>query len=174
MANFQANVPLINSPFVDKNGNITEAWFIFLVQLFRRTGGTGGGDGNLTLADVLSLEAIQAPISVIGADSLIGEAIFGAVEPKDSLPEMVFAPVSGASVSGGSIADQMFSSGVDFTPGTTAALSLSATFANAAQLWVFFDGIFQGDDQYSLSGVTLTFTSAIPIGVSKVYVKGLR
>jgi hypothetical protein len=72
------------------------------------------------------------------------------------------------------IADQIFSSGPDFTPGTTTNLALNSSFANAARLWVFFDGAFQGDDKYSLNGTTLTFTSVIPVGVSKVYVKGLR
>ncbi|MFC4275565.1 hypothetical protein [Achromobacter aloeverae] len=75
--------------------------------------------------------------------------------------------------SGADIADQTFVAGTDFTPGSTTSLTLSQSFGAKQRLWVFFDGVFQGDDQYSLSGTSLTFTSAIPVGVSSVYVKGL-
>lgn len=61
MANLQTNVPLADVPFVDRNGNITETWFIFLVQLFRRTGGQGGDTGSITLQDVLALEMVLSP-----------------------------------------------------------------------------------------------------------------
>lgn len=55
MANLQSGIPLVNVPFVGKNGMITEAWLLFLVQLFRRTGG-GTGIQSLTVGDVLSYE----------------------------------------------------------------------------------------------------------------------
>lgn len=65
-----------------------------------------------------------------------------------------------------------FANGVDFTAGTTTALTLSQAYGSASDLWVAFDGAEQGADSYSLSGTTLTFTAAIPVGTSKVYVKG--
>lgn len=65
-----------------------------------------------------------------------------------------------------------FASGVDFTGGTTTTLTLSQAYGSQANLIVAFDGAYQGADQFSLSGKTLTFTSAIPSGTSKVYVKG--
>lgn len=168
------DIPLVSVPFVDpKTGLINEAWFIFLVQLFRRTGGTAAGS-NITLADVLSVEETFAPMAqVIGPNALSGETVFGMPGPADALGEMIFAPSVAAS-SSGNVADQTFSSGPDFTPGTTITLTLSNSFANAQQLWVFFDANYQGDDQYSLTGTTLTFTSAIPVGINKVYVKGLK
>lgn len=172
-ANLQTNVPLINVPFVDKNGNVTEAWFLFLVQLFRRTGGTSGGGGTLTLADVLALEETFGVSMTDTGSPLTAEASFAQPQPDPGLGDMIFAP-SPVTGSAGSVIDQTFSSGSGFTPGTTTVLTLSSSFANAAQLWIFFDGTYQGDDQYSLSGTTLTFTSAIPVGTSKVYVKGLR
>jgi hypothetical protein len=174
----QTDVPLVNVPFVDpKTGNVTEAWFLFLIQLWRRTGGSSGTTPtSLTVADVLGLEETFSPAQpVIGPDALVGETIFGSVGPKDaSLLEMIFAPIGASSAGGGSVADQTFVSGTDFTPGVTTSLTLGNSFANGAQLWVFFDGAFQGDDQYSLSGTTLTFASMIPVGVNNVYVKGLR
>lgn len=169
MTNLQANVPLINVPFVDKNGNVTEAWFIFLIQLWRRTGANMPAPSNLTIADVLALEQTVAPMQpVIGPDALAGETTFGSPGPKDlDLADIVYPTIRS------DILDQTFSSGTDFTPGTTTMLTLSASFESAARLWVFFDAAFQGDDQYSLNGTALTFTSAIPVGVNKVYVKGL-
>jgi len=167
MANLQANVPLVSTPFVDSNGNVTEAWFLFLIQLWRRTGGSGGDTGSITLADVFSVEETFAPFPPIVSDSFT-ETTLARQEAEQQLLDMIFAPVPTQMV------NESFTSGPDFTPGTTTALTLKESFSSAAQLLVFFDAAFQGDDQYSLTGTTLTFTSAIPVGVSKVYVKGLR
>lgn len=65
-----------------------------------------------------------------------------------------------------------FVAGVDYTAGTSTTLTLSQNYASAANLWVAFDGAEQARDSYSLSGTTLTFTSPIPVGPAKVYVKG--
>jgi hypothetical protein len=55
--NLVANIPLIDvAPIDPRTGKWTEAWFLFFIQLFRRTGGDSGGDGQLTIADVLGLE----------------------------------------------------------------------------------------------------------------------
>jgi hypothetical protein len=50
------------------------------------------------------------------------------------------------------------------------SLTLSQGYASSANLLVHFDGGFQGPDQYTISGKTLTFNSAIPTGVGSVYV----
>lgn len=73
----------------------------------------------------------------------------------------------------GNFVDNVFVSGADFTPGVTAQLTLAANYGSADNIWVFFDGVWQGLDQIqSLVGNVLTFTSPIPVGVNKVYVKG--
>lgn len=168
MANLSTNLPLIDVPLVNENGNITEAWFLFLVQLFRRTGGeSGGGSTSLTVGDVLALEETFAP-SVANPDEALPEMVLAPLgSAGDRMAEMVLAYV------GPRVIDQTFTAGVDFTPGTTATLVLDTSFAEASHLWVFFDAAFQGDDQYILSGTSLTFSDAIPVGVNKVYVKGL-
>ncbi|PYE21333.1 hypothetical protein C7410_115176 [Paraburkholderia silvatlantica] len=168
-ANLQTNVPLVNAPFVDDAGYITEPWLLFLVQLFRRTGGTGGGGSGtlLTLKDVIALDQTFSPLPANQESALAQMITTAPMDLSQPIPEMVFP----AAVP--DILDQTFSSGTDFTPGTTASLTLASSFASAARLWIFFDAAFQGDDQYSLSGTTLTFTSPIPVGTSKVYVKGL-
>lgn len=169
----QTDVPLVNVPFVDpETGTVTEAWFIFLIQLWRRTGGTSGTTpGSITLDDVIGIEqTFGNSLPVIAPDVLANERTSASGSTQDALLEMIFAP--GASQI--DIVDNTFSSGTDFTPGTTTALTLTRSFGAIPRLWIFFDGMFQGDDQVlSLVGQTLTFTAAIPVGVSKVYVKGL-
>jgi hypothetical protein len=167
----QANVPLVNVPFVDmKTGMITESWFLFLIQLWQRTGGSSGGGTStgITLADVLGIEETFAPV-VSKDKSLAFEETFSPFQVNSKICEMIFAPLVGLT----SVLDTSYASGTGFTPNVTSTLTLPASFSSATRLWIFFDSAFQGDDQYSLSGTTLTFTSAIPAGVNKVYVKGL-
>lgn len=170
----QTDVPLVSTPFVNpQTGAVTEAWFIFLIQLWRRTGGGGGViPDQLTLDDVLSVEqTFGVPSADTYGQIFANEATRAEPSRQEALFEMIFATPSTSSVD---IVDKTFSSGVDFTPGVTTALTLSRSFGSIPRLWVFFDGAFQGDDQIlSLVGTTLTFTAAIPVGVSKVYVKGL-
>lgn len=167
----QTDVPLVNAPLVDpETGRVTETWFLFLIQLWRRTGGGGGTPPEtLTVADVLALEQVISPLTAVGEGTLENEmtATLPCASVPSALSEMVFPPIVP------DIVNQTFSSGPGFTPGTSTTLTLDSSFANAARLWVFFDAAFQGDDQYSLNGSTLTFTGPIPVGVNKVYIKGL-
>lgn len=41
-----ANLPLYDVPFLGPDGKLTEAWWIFLLQLFNRSGGSSG-TGNI-------------------------------------------------------------------------------------------------------------------------------
>ncbi len=59
----------------------------------------------------------------------------------------------------------------DYTSGTTTALTLSAEAGSEQNITVTFDGVTQHHNQFSLSGTTLTFTEAIPLGVDSVEVK---
>jgi hypothetical protein len=72
----------------------------------------------------------------------------------------------------GSITDDVFVAGTDFTPGVTTQLTLTVGPGSIANTWIFFDGVYQDDAQASLSGTTtLVFGGAIPVGISKVTVK---
>lgn len=203
MANLQTNVPEINNKFVDANGNVTEAWFLFLVQLFRRTGGSSGTTPvSITLDDVLAIEETFAPIPTT-RDSTLLDMIFAPAANTDYVQAaqtvtLGASPATytatsrqGFHITGGTVTALTLQRGttvlplgnsasdiIDATPSFTAGVSTSVTLPNSfgavSRLWVFFDAAFQGDDQIaSLVGTTLTFTSAIPVGVSKVYVKGL-
>ena len=55
MSNYVADVPLMNEPFVRPDGRVSEAWFMFLIQLFRRTGGTSGTALDDLATDVATL-----------------------------------------------------------------------------------------------------------------------
>jgi hypothetical protein len=68
--------------------------------------------------------------------------------------------------------EDKFLSGSGFTPGTTTSLTLTKAYASTAAVMVHFDGVFQGSDQYTISGNTITFTSAIPVGTQTVYARG--
>lgn len=173
MANLQSDVPLVNAPIADpKTGVITEAWLLFLIQLWRRTGGSGGDTPTgITLDDVFSVEQTFGASSLDQASEFLAQEVsMGSGSQQEALLEMIFAPTAAVA----DIADNTFTAGVDFTPGATTALTLSRSFGSVSRLWIFFDAAYQGNDQVlSLVGPTLTFTAAIPVGVSKVYVKGL-
>jgi hypothetical protein len=59
-----------------------------------------------------------------------------------------------------------------FTAGTSLALTLANLYNSNSNIEVFFDTSFQGPDQYNLIGFGLGFTSPIPLGVNRVYVRG--
>lgn len=61
-----------------------------------------------------------------------------------------------------------FEDGTDFTAGTSTVLNLSQNPGTINNTQVFFDGVYQSKDGYSISGNTLTFDSAIPGGTSVV------
>jgi hypothetical protein len=64
-----------------------------------------------------------------------------------------------------------FLSGVDYTPGVTTALTLSANPQSILNTNVAFDGTVQQQATYSISGTTITFSSPIPVGVAAVQVQ---
>lgn len=61
-----------------------------------------------------------------------------------------------------------FLADTDFTPGSTMTLTLSSTPASDAALQIFFDGLNQSANTWSLSTATITFDAAIPIGTQVV------
>lgn len=62
-----------------------------------------------------------------------------------------------------------FTNGVDFTAGTSTVLTLPTAETGNGHI-VAFDGVIQFQSQYSIVGTTITFASAIPLGVSKVQI----
>ncbi|HEF4751910.1 tail fiber domain-containing protein [Burkholderia multivorans] len=72
----------------------------------------------------------------------------------------------------GALTDDVFTAPQDFTPGTSTTLTLTSDPGSIENTWIFFDGVYQADNQVqSLEFPTLTFSSPIPEGVSTVTVK---
>jgi hypothetical protein len=97
--NLNANVPLVNVPFVDmRTGMISESWFLFLIQLWQRTGADSGTalPAGLTLDDVLSVEETFAPFAEKGRDLAFDETPSpreAASKNKDFAFDQTFAPL---------------------------------------------------------------------------------
>lgn len=184
------NLPIQKHPF-DQTGKIfvNKEWYLALLNLATQTNSNSSG-GNVD--DITLLEAIDAFLGSEGnverslADVI---ALVHALSPQDSTETLIARlreieikiallpdysdPVITIVDEHGSGGTPGFAASVDFTAGTTTMLTLSRGYKSASALWVSFDAGMQGPDQYSLNGKTLTFTSAIPVGTSKVFVKGL-
>lgn len=94
MSNLQTDVPLINVPLSTPDGRANPIWFQFFVQLWRRTGNGTGGDGQLTIADVLSYEVTTPPLlpDVAGASMGLELALAPSAAMSDPLAAEVTAP----------------------------------------------------------------------------------
>ncbi|WP_420997591.1 glycosyl hydrolase family 28-related protein [Cupriavidus sp. 30B13] len=88
----------------------------------------------------------------------------------DAMGNLVLYPIP-ASLGAGDMRVDVFTAGADFVPGLTTQLALSRAPGTPANAEVFFDSSFQGPDQWSVAGNLLTFSGAIPVGVSKVFVR---
>ncbi|CAB3731133.1 hypothetical protein [Paraburkholderia rhynchosiae] len=188
-----ANLPKQKHPFDDAGKVfVNKEWYLALLGIVSQI---NGGNGGVSVEDVQLLEAVDA---AEGIDSSISKLLTDINEmvqlvvPQDALEAVLtrlkrietllaFMPeYPDSSSTRGTIFDEKGSGGTpgfaataDFTPGTTTSLTLSQSYQSAAHLWVTFDADVQGADQFTLSGRTLTFSSAIPVGVSKVFVKGI-
>lgn len=187
------SLPKQKHPF-DEGGKVyvNKEWYLALLSLVTQSNVV---PPTPPVDDVILAEAIDASN---GSDGLVERsladiiALVQAMSPQDSTEQLIerireievqlaFMPDYPDSSSQfiqlmdelGSGGTPGFASGVDFTGGTTTTLTLSQAYSSAASLFVTFDSAWQGADQFSLSNKTLTFNSAIPVGVSKVFVKGL-
>ena len=188
-----ANLPKQKHPF-DESGKVfvNKEWYLALLALVNQSNSSGGGS---SVADIALLEAVDASY---GSEGLIEQsladivALVQALSPQDSTEDLItrlreieiqlahlpdYPDSSSQNIEFidelGSGGTPGFASGVDFVPGTTTTLTLSQSYGAASNLFVTFDSAWQGADQFSLTNKTLTFTSAIPNGTSKVFVKGL-
>jgi hypothetical protein len=161
-----SNIPNPGVPFLDSTGRITQVWWAFLLAIFQRTGGTGAPPPD-TQIDYTPLIDAQAPYPLFPPAQDAPAAVAWQPSLADLAPEPVSVPVFAVDP-----VEDIFTAGTNFTPGTTTTLTLSKVYTSAAAVLVHFDGTFQATDQYSVSGNTITFTSAIPVGVSKVYARG--
>jgi hypothetical protein len=196
-----ANFPDVGVPLVDpKTGRLSMVWFQLLIALFNRTGGTSGEGGSTQeLSEVAQQLASLVPVNygaalrIADVESALSALANASVRPEpDSFvpthgiqdaPDLhALATQTAAGFMSGAdkakldamtaTVEDRFLSGTGFTPGTTTSLTLSKAYASTAAVMVHFDGVFQGSDQYTIAGNTITFTSAIPVGTLAVYARG--
>lgn len=181
----QGGFPNWTAPFTDANGRLTRDGMNLLQLLFNRTGAISGqflNPSSLTSSPTFldssdsadeSFGLIPGPMGPQGLQGLSGPAVVfdspDIEEPMMAAPRTFSGGWFDEKGSGGTIG---FVAGTDFFAGTTTTITLSQPYGSQANLIVAFDAAFQGGDQFSLTGKTLTFTSAIPTGTNKVYVKG--
>ncbi len=168
MPNLSANVPPIDVQFVDlRTGLITQPWWFFLLQLFRRTGGNTGGNGLISLADVLALEPTNADAYAYQQSSLATDALNVAPpiqsQFSDFSTEMTFAPpsrIDGAALTGTTAADN----GAPGTVGefiSNAASGVALTNSTAATV----TSVSLTPGEWDVSGsITLTPTGGTSFG----------
>lgn len=63
---------------------------------------------------------------------------------------------------GGNMTSDVFTAGVDYTKGVTTQLTLSVAPGSDANVQIFFDGVKQATDTYSVASAVVTFGAAIP------------
>ncbi|WP_109477724.1 hypothetical protein [Paraburkholderia sp. C35] len=169
--------------FVDSNGNALAGGLLFTYQAGTTTkyptytDSTGNtpntnpivlnqrGEASIWLVPTQSYKFVLAPFNDTDPPQ-------SPIWTEDHIQANAAVAVGNMTDEQGSDGNPGFKAGTDFTPGTTTSLTLSNTYGSSANLWVAFDAAEQGADSFSLNGVTLTFTAPIPVGVSKVFVKG--
>lgn len=138
----------------------------------------------LTLPWTLGVKKTDASGNLVivnraGTDTIDGNASKSITSPESGatfVPDTDTSPDTWVTaqfgIAAGNQVDEVFTEGVDFTAGASTVLTLAGTYGSEGNISVHFDAAFQGPDTYSLSDTTLVFSSAVPIGVNKVYVKG--
>jgi hypothetical protein len=102
------------------------------------------------------------------------EGVFLLADPDPATDRWV--PVGfGATITTGQHQAQTFTGGAGYTAGTTTTLTLTTTpiAPSGVTLDIYFDGIYQHSSEWSYNPSTglITFGSAIPLGVLKVFCK---
>lgn len=137
MSNLQADIPLINVPFVDDKGNVSEPWFIFLIQLWRRTGGSSPGGGVLTVGDVIGLEqtfnqpamskdklgAFDMTFAPVQAVMKMADVVVSQPQSASKIADMVMPPVH--DISGPTTATSPAAGGAGALPATPAGYAIA-------------------------------------------------
>ncbi len=119
---------------------------------------------NAVAANETNIDAVagnEANINAVVANETNIDAVAGNAaninEVADNLPVIV-----GLLDQVGDGVVERYVGGVDYTVNTTTSLTLPSVPAKANTVKVFFAGVYQESNNYTLSGATLTFTSAIP------------
>ena len=72
---------------------------------------------------------------------------------------------------GGNMNVDNFTDSTNYTSGTTTQLTMTSAAASENDMIVTFDGVTQHHNTYSISGTTVTFDTAIPLGTDNVEIR---
>jgi hypothetical protein len=138
---------------------------------------TGTASGNVanTLYDAFTIvyaDTDNTPAALtVGASTFVGRKAAGGISAMSTTEARTLLNVSNGANASANFLQVYAGGGVDFTAGSSTTLTLPATPTNEASLSVFFNGLFQQSDEWSFSGTTLTFGTAIPVGVTSIEVR---
>jgi hypothetical protein len=91
MANLASNLPVLNIPITDPNGNLTVPWLMFLVQLYQRTGGDQTPPLNLTQIQQQYLQTVN----ILSANGFAGNIVYTPTNADVTLSTTVTGLVKG-------------------------------------------------------------------------------
>lgn len=124
-------------------------------------------DANTVTINRAGTDLIDAATSYV----ISNVAVVNLIGDTDGTPDKWTSAAFGAGA--GEIKNQTFTGGVDYTAGSTTTLTLTNTpiAPSSAALDVIFDGVYQHPSEWSYNPGTgvITFTSAIPLEVAKVF-----
>ena len=126
MANLSTNLPVLNVPLVDDNGNLTVPWLMFLVQLYQRTGADQ--------TPALSLTQVQA-VALIDLIVATANGLAGTVNVLNNVATLTLRTTVTGIVKGNGTALSAAISGTDYAPPTSGSSILKGNgaggFSNA-------------------------------------------
>ncbi len=94
MPNFKAVIPPPDTPVLGPNGKMADVWWRIISILIQRTGGVSGGDGQLTLADVLALEETIAPLLIADGRDRRADMVAAPTSVAPRIADVIGAPLS--------------------------------------------------------------------------------
>ena len=145
MANLATNLPVLNVPLVDNNGNLTVPWLMFMVQLYQRTGGD--------LTPALSLTQVQA-LALINLIVSTANGFAGDVTILNNEATITLKTTVSGLIKGNGTALLPAISGTDYAPATTGGSILYGNGAGG------FSNVTIGTN-LSFSAGTLNATSSM-------------
>lgn len=112
----------------------------------------------------IKISVSDTPLTPLPAQAARANTVIGF----DALGNVTVLPIP-TSLGAGDRIPFTFTDGVDFTAGVSTQVILPRAPGSPGNLEIFFDPLFQGFDQWSVSDLTVTFASPIPVGVTKIF-----
>jgi len=162
-------IPEALSTFVDANGKPLAGGSVHMYIPNTSTPKNTWQDVNLTILNTNPIILNSSGQAAIWGSGQYRQVVYD--QFNNLIWDAITEDTSGALI--GNMNDNTYLSGSGFTPGTTTQLTLSKGPGSVANVWVFFDSLFQTPDGWSLNFSTniITFNAAIPVGVQEVNIK---